>query len=86
MLAANILKLVFGPRGESLTSQCIIKDKHINHDNHHDESKTSLHRDSVSSIPQQRPKTCVCGMFMFKVVHHFKRAVCYTISYLPMII
>ena len=35
---------MFGSRGESLTSQRIIKDKQINHDNHHDESKTRTRR------------------------------------------
>ena len=34
------LSLLFRPRGESLPSQRIIKDKQIYHDNHPDESKT----------------------------------------------
>ena len=37
-------KYLFGPGGESLTSQRIIKDKQITHDNHHDEQKTGTHR------------------------------------------
>ena len=35
---------LFGPRGESLTRQGIIKDKQINHDYHHHESETRTHR------------------------------------------
>ena len=35
---------LFSLHGESLTSQLIIKDKQINYDNHHDESKTRTHR------------------------------------------
>ena len=38
-----------GPRGESLTSQRIIKNKQINHDKHPDESNPRTHR--LSSHP-----------------------------------
>ena len=38
------IKLVVCPLGESRSSQKIIKDKHINRDNHHDKSKTRTHR------------------------------------------
>ena len=49
-VAYNIY-LSFGPRGESLTTQRIIKDKQINHGNHHDESKTRTHRISKQFNP-----------------------------------
>ena len=40
---------LFGPRGESLTSQRIIMDKQIDHDDHHVESKTRTRRLSMLS-------------------------------------
>ena len=44
----NICEL-FGPSGESLTSQYSIKNKQINYDNYNDESKTRTHR--FSKLP-----------------------------------
>ena len=43
---------LFGPGGEFLAGQWILKEKQINHDNHHDESKTRTHRSS--KLPEDR--------------------------------